>query len=320
MIKNFTEYLFEYNNRNLYFKVLELEKKYPNLITSKWNKTLNDNYLSLSLKNIEDIINKYESLVTSEFITDCANIGIYFKDVIESALYKANLYKSWILYDGETLKICPGGGDDYIAAKVLGAGIQKVAYTSKGYVLKKLEDVSSFELYISNKYPELFATYELAGNMVKQEKLITDNISDVKFYNLYSKILNVIKNEVFNNKTLGLDIHPGNVGYDKDNKLKCFDFMADYIESIISSNIHNKTLTLNSIIKPPEILFLKKKDKRIDFNTSYTVIVKNNNNTNSLNFIDPTNNILYINHTYNQINTILNKDFIIFGIGVKSLH
>jgi hypothetical protein len=317
MILKYNDFLFEYNNRNLYLKVLELEKKYPDLICSKWDKLLNDNYLNSKINHKH--INQYESLMTKEFINDCLNIGIHIKDIIESAKYKNRTYMSWILYDGENYKICPGGGEDYLSAKVLGSGAQKIVYQSRDYVLKKLEDVSSFELYISNKYPEYFAIYELAGNMVKQEKLDTNNLykdsnNDI-FYKLYSKIHNIVENEIFNGKSFALDIHRENVGFDKDNKLKCFDFLNIEVVSIFENLLKDKLL-LSSIIKPAEIQFLKEKfDINIE-NTLYTIINKNNK-TNSLNFIDPVNKILYINHTYKEIVNILNENFILFGISDK---
>jgi hypothetical protein len=310
-IHKFIDFLLEYNNKNTHSKVLELAKKYPNIITTYWDPGPNTNYL-LHRKNktlFAPIINNFESQMTPEFIADCNNIGIPIEYILEYIWYN-NEYSDWILIDNNTLKICPGGGKDYLSAKILGKGMNKIAYQSKDYVLKRLEDVSSFELYISNKYPDTFATYELAGNMVKQEKLISNN--EVKTnLDIAIWVENIIEHECFN--YIHLDVHEGNIGLDKNGETKCFDFVYGDIVSTVEF-LKEEVISLDNLISYKEIDFIEKNNPEYKEADQYKVVSKFNPMDNSLNFIDPINNIVYLNHTYREILPVLQKEFILFGI------
>jgi hypothetical protein len=228
MIKRYNEFLFEYNNRNLKFKVFELKQKYPDLVTDKFDKEQNDNFIKF-IKNYNSyfkLTRHFTDFFSDEFMNECSNMGIdiYFM-LLKIIEFGEDDYIKCFLYDGENLILCPGGGDDYPSARIAGSGINKIAYTSKDYILKRKQDVSDIEVRITTKYPQYFAQYTSAGEYYKQEKLQTVNQfteTDLHNYDELEKSIHricIIEN-------FGMpDLHHGNVGYDKNGVMKCFDFM-----------------------------------------------------------------------------------------------
>jgi hypothetical protein len=314
MVLKYFDFLLEYNNKRIIISVYELANKYPDFISTKYDQLQNDSSYKIFTDNLFFKKEKRRFLNNKGLILDCNNVGIslnYIFNNIED-------YDNWLLYDGEKLLICSGGGKDYINAKVLGYGNNKIAYQSRNYVLKKLEDVSTLEIFISNKYPDLFATYMLAGdNLVKQEKLkpvellIDEDMSDEDIIELQlefeekkevkllkSKIKKILITE--NLKRLEPDLVIGNLGYDVNNNLKCFDF------------IYNKPIPQNLDSNKIHVSELNKY-KIKNLNHEY-YNVKHNNDINGINIIDNTKGDIYIRYTYKMLLPYLENDLIIFAM------
>jgi hypothetical protein len=306
------------NIRKLYFNVIQLANKYPNFISAKSNKIQNEAYLDLlhqmaeEAENDEDTIfdfvlsERNRFLSNKELVMDCENIGISLDFIFEDT----GEFPDWFLYDGIKIRIYPSGGEDYLGARVLGVGAQKVVYQSKGDVLKKLEDIPTLEIFISNKYPELFATYTLAGNLAKQEKLRIYDEEDIEeeftkeFNLLISNIKRVLK---FENINLELDIHSENVGYDSNNKLKCFDFISPY-------NIP-RPLDLSDFVDKINVSELKEYNIN-NLRHEYYTVKHNNKVTNiiGINIINETRCEMYINYMYKMLLPYLKDILIIFAM------
>jgi hypothetical protein len=222
--------LLEYN-RNLQVKIFNLKNKFPNLITNKFDKQLNDNFKNFINDYTDNTffkhIDNFENNISDEFIDYCKNIGIdilfIFRVTFESF---DDTYIDWFLYDNNKIMLCPGGGEDYLSARVIGSGVHKVAHQSRDYILKNKLDVSDLEYTLSNKYPEIFATYTNAGRYYKQEKLTPIEPEFFDDYDTLDELELKIKN-IFNDENIKKypDIHTGNVGYDALGNLKCFDFL-----------------------------------------------------------------------------------------------
>lgn len=238
MIKRYDEFLFEYNNRNLKFKVFELKRKYPDLVTDKFDEDLNDNFIRFiedydyynhEGEYLKDFKVDFPEFFSTDFINDCYNIGIDIQFMFSRIIEWDNEYAKYFLYDGKNLILCPGGGEDYLSARVAGSGIYKMAHISKDYILKRKEDVPDIEVKICNKYPEYFAQYTLAGKYYKQEKLQTiskyTELDLHNYNNLEHEIHKICKKENISSP----DLHYENVGYDKNGILKCFDFISPCI-------------------------------------------------------------------------------------------
>lgn len=234
MIKNYNEFLFEYNNRNTKLKVLELKQKYPNLVTDKFDRYLNDNFIRIMndyyIENDEELIEGFSKdfpeFFSSDFINDCSKIGIDIIFMLYKIIeFEETDYIKCFLYDGENIILCPGGGEDYLSARIAGSGVDKIAYMSKEYILKRKQDVPDIEVRITTKYPQYFAQYTSAGEYYKQEKLQTISQFTKTDTNNYTKLKEVIY-KIFKIENLGMpDLNPGNVGYDKNGVMKCFDFI-----------------------------------------------------------------------------------------------
>lgn len=323
MILDYKGFLFEYSNRKLQFNIIELAKKYPKLISAKWDQDLNDTFIylyeggyddtgdSFSItEEFNDVFYAYKNSITPEFRVDCNAIGIAIDHILD--INNIKQYMSWFLYDGFKLKICPGGGKDFLGAKVLGFGSQKVVYHANDkWVLKKPEDVSTFEIYICNKYPDLFAKYVVAGNVVKQQKLEILDI-DSSFFNKFNalndSIRDVLALEGF--EYLLIDLHSNNVGYDGD-MLKCFDFIYEQPHPVINKTLTTGSISLENLNKKFELDF----DFFDDINSPYRII-NNTNSTNisGINIVNNSKKEIYLNFSYKMLQPYLNDDLVIFGM------
>ncbi len=359
-ILNYNNFLFENYSKTNLKKVVLLANKYPDFVKSEFNINMNSDFIKLLDSEFDslDWLNKstfnffvYKTVINNiEFINDCKEIGIdiqfiyksihmsYVRKLVPSYQSKNNNesnnneYLSWFLYDKNTKKIylVPGGGNDFNTSKIIGTGTNKIVRASKSnkFVIKNIEDISTFEIYINNKYPDIFATYFINNtNLVKQEKLSLElEINDNDLTKLEQKIISILEKEGFID--IEIDFHSENVGFDNNSNLKCFDYLTlGYIDNSVAgpapliSSCVSKYITLKELLKSfnnHRGLISNHLIQNLNHNENYKLFnnTNNTNNTNivGINIINNSKKEIYLNYSYKKLKPYLNDNLIIFAM------